>query len=161
VYGIILAHTVVDFQPSSLRNAVLTAFTDILISDALATNNADGEDGMRDVEGKDVDAEKLGMLRMLQEHIIDVNSYVRARSLNLWIKLAKSRSVPMEQLGFSLVTGGLWLLPQLGWIAGFLNKAIHLDATGRLNDSSVMVRKAAANLLQTLLTYNPFGSDVW
>jgi len=114
----------------------LTAFTEILLRGGIVDGGVAGDD--YSIQGRSVEGEKLMMLKKLQEHISDMNSYVRAKALHLWVRLSTSKGIPMDQLGFSLVT----------------------DAAGRLNDATLMVRKAAASLLKTLLTYNPFGSDV-
>jgi condensin complex subunit 1 len=75
------------------------------------------------------------MLDTLLERARDVNSYTRARVLQTWAFLAESRAIP---LGTYLVVSEL--------------------AVGRLQDKASGVRKAACQLLATLLQWQPFGS---
>jgi len=75
------------------------------------------------------------MLDTLLERARDVNSYTRARVLQTWAFLAESRAIPL----------GTYL-------------AVSELAVGRLEDKASGVRKAACQLLATLLQWQPFGS---
>lgn len=75
------------------------------------------------------------MLDTLLERARDVNSYTRARVLQTWAFLAESRAIPL----------GTYL-------------AVSELAVGRLADKASGVRKAACQLLATLLQWQPFGS---
>uniref|UniRef100_A0A914HPD6 Condensin complex subunit 1 C-terminal domain-containing protein n=1 Tax=Globodera rostochiensis TaxID=31243 RepID=A0A914HPD6_GLORO len=75
----------------------------------------------------------------LTDHMMDKSALVRTRVLNLWAKLASNPgAIPPVQLRLGL----LW------------------EARGRLNDDSMMVRKAAATLLTKLIRFNQFGADL-
>uniref|UniRef100_A0A183C3W7 Cnd1 domain-containing protein n=1 Tax=Globodera pallida TaxID=36090 RepID=A0A183C3W7_GLOPA len=75
----------------------------------------------------------------LTDHMMDKTALVRTRVLNLWAKLASNPgAIPPVQLRLGL----LW------------------EARGRLLDNSMMVRKAAAALLTSLIRFNQFGANL-
>lgn len=80
---------------------------------------------------------KQALLDALVERARDVSSYTRSRVLQTWAQLAEERAIPLSH----------WLLvTELG--------------SGRLEDKSANVRKAALQLLESLLQFNPFSPEL-
>ncbi|XP_015587406.1 condensin complex subunit 1 [Cephus cinctus] len=73
----------------------------------------------------------------LEEHILDINAYVRSKVLNTWQKLCCEGAVPLARQGSLL-------------------KATVL----RLEDKSANVRKQAFQLLRALLQGNPYAAKL-
>lgn len=69
---------------------------------------------------------------------MDSSALVRTKALNSWTKLAIKNAIPIELFRLLLIR----LIGE------------------RLNDNSIMVRKAAVTLLTTILSHNIFSSNV-
>lgn len=72
-----------------------------------------------------------------QRALKDVNAFTRSKALQVWAILAQAKAIPLKS--FALVAS---------------------IAASRLEDKSAVVRKAAAQLLGTLLRTNPFGPQL-
>lgn len=78
------------------------------------------------------------VLEVLLEHSLrDTHAFTRSKALQTWSFLAEQRSIP------------------LGILA-----AVTETAASRLEDRAAAVRKSAAQLLSSLLQYNPFGPSL-
>ncbi|KAK9792029.1 hypothetical protein WJX73_005287 [Symbiochloris irregularis] len=77
---------------------------------------------------------KQALLDLLTERVRDQTAYTRARTLHTWALLAEKTAIPL----------GHWLL-------------VTKLAIGRLEDKAAIVRRAALQLLGTLLASNPFA----
>ena len=73
-----------------------------------------------------------------QEHIHDVNAFVRSRCLQIWQQLAIAKVIPVGRLVDSLLE----------------------KTCGRLQDKSSIVRKCAVQFLSVCLQGNPYSSNV-
>ncbi|KAH7719842.1 Asparaginase family protein [Aphelenchoides avenae] len=80
-----------NFDPPSLRSAVLTAFTDILL------RCYTGELQPR------LQKERDALLERLRFHIDDANAVVRSKALHLWQKLAVGSIIPNSQFRMLLI----------------------------------------------------------
>ena len=78
------------------------------------------------------------ILPTLQDHIHDVNAFVRSRCLQIWQQLAVAKAIPVGRLVDSLL----------------------VRVCGRLQDKSSIVRKSAVQFLSTCLQGNPYSSNV-
>ena len=91
--------------------------------------------------GADIDGDARTLrdsyLDYLQDHIHDVNAYVRSKSLQTWLHLLQAKAVPLPR-----------------------HKAVLERTMGRLKDRSSLVRKGALQLLTAFLTENPFAAKV-
>jgi len=76
-------------------------------------------------------------LDCLEDHIHDVHAHVRSHVLQIWVKLCANKCIPLSRQ----------------------HKVLELT-TGRLQDKSSNVRKAAVQLLNTLLQSNPFAAKL-
>ena len=77
---------------------------------------------------------KQGFLDLLVDRTHDVSAFTRARVLQTWSTMAEKKAIPLSH----------WLVvADLG--------------IGRLGDKAALVRKAAMNLLATMLGFNPFA----
>ena len=77
---------------------------------------------------------KQGFLDLLVDRTHDVSAFTRARVLQTWSMMAEKKAIPLSH----------WLVvADLG--------------IGRLGDKAALVRKAAMNLLATMLGFNPFA----
>lgn len=72
-----------------------------------------------------------------QDHLHDVNAFVRSGCIKLWGKLYAAGRVPIPRLKA--------ILPRIG---------------ARLSDKSPLVRKEALKFVRAFLTGNPFSSLV-
>ena len=84
--------------------------------------------------GKD---DRDGFLDCLEDHIHDVHAHVRSHVLQIWVKLCKEKCIPLSRQ----------------------HSLLEL-CVGRLQDKSSNVRKAAVQLLTTLLESNPFAAKL-
>ena len=84
--------------------------------------------------GKD---DRDSFLDCLEDHMHDVNSFVRSHVLHCWSRLCKDKCIPLARQ----------------------HRVLELSA-GRLQDKSSNVRKAAVQLLTTLLESNPFAAKL-
>ncbi|KAL6010046.1 Condensin-1 complex subunit CAP-D2 [Asimina triloba] len=80
---------------------------------------------------------KQAMLDILLERCRDVSAYTRSKVLQIWAELCEEHAVSI----------GLW-------------NEVASVASGRLEDKSAFVRKAALNLLIMMLQHNPFGPQL-
>ena len=87
-----------------------------------------------DEAGKD---DRDGFLDCLEDHIHDVHAHVRSHVLQIWGKLCKEKCIPLSR-----------------------HHSVLELAVGRLQDKSSNVRKAAVQLLTTLLESNPFAAKL-
>ena len=78
-----------------------------------------------------------GFLDCLEDHMHDVHAHVRSHVLQIWGKLCKEKCIPLSRQ----------------------HSVLEL-AVGRLQDKSSNVRKAAVQLLTTLLESNPFAAKL-
>lgn len=76
-------------------------------------------------------------LDCLEEHIHDVNAFVRTKVLQIWQKLCAGKGIPILRV----------------------NRLLNL-VIGRLNDKSSNVKKQAVHLIKDLLEGNPFCGQV-
>ncbi|CAI8031317.1 Condensin complex subunit 1 [Geodia barretti] len=77
------------------------------------------------------------LLDRLEQHLHDVNAFVRSRCLQIWLQLANAKAIPLPRL-----------------------KAILPLVFGRTEDKSSNVRKNAVQLLTTVLAANPFAAKL-
>jgi condensin complex subunit 1 len=80
---------------------------------------------------------KQALLDVLLERVRDVNSFTRTRVLQTWTYLCEENQVHL----------------------GLFNRVTEI-ATGRLEDKASNVRRAALQLLSTLIVCNPFAPDL-
>ncbi|GAB6019778.1 Ncapd2p [Chamberlinius hualienensis] len=117
-----------DGDSYNMRNCVLIIMGEIL----LQTN----------VDDKTALDEKAKMLRdqfmdHLEDHIHDVNAFVRSRCLQIWNQLCENHRLPISRQ--------LRLLDLV---------------IGRLQDKSCSVRKCAIHLITAILQSNPFAAKI-
>ena len=130
--SLLLPH--LDGEAYSLRSSLVTVLGHLVCSDA--SSGALNED--RDRSTSDASAPllraKQGFLDLLVERVHDVSAFTRARVLQTWAIMAEKKAIPLSH----------WLVvADLG--------------IGRLHDKAALVRKAAMNLLATMLGFNPFA----
>ena len=87
-----------------------------------------------DEAGKD---DRDGFLDCLEDHMHDVHAHVRSHVLQIWVKLCRDKCIPLTRQ----------------------HSVLEL-CVGRLRDKSSNVRKAAVQLLTTLLESNPFAAKL-
>jgi len=87
-----------------------------------------------DENGRD---DRDSFLDCLEDHMHDVHAHVRSHVLQIWGKLCQEKSIPLARQHRVLELG-----------------------CGRLQDKSSNVRKAAVQLLKTLLESNPFAAKL-
>ncbi|XP_014254286.1 condensin complex subunit 1 [Cimex lectularius] len=114
-------------EPYAIRNATLVAFAEIILY-------IHGKQSSATSEEKEM---KMKLFELLHNHIRDQNSYVRSKVLQLWVKLAAQRAVPMDVL-----------LPVLQ------------TTKGRLNDKSCFTVKNAILFFTTALKENPYAGKL-
>ncbi|KAF1744694.1 hypothetical protein MXB_3753, partial [Myxobolus squamalis] len=119
--SILMCH--LELDPYSMRNAVLDCFGQIVIQVYTKLE-------LDDVGRKSRDC----FLEKLQEHLHDVNAYVRSHVLQIWVEISEKKSIPL--LRYNTLT---CLIVE------------------RLRDKSCNVRKNAASLLLTLIINNPYS----
>ncbi|XP_046144630.1 condensin complex subunit 1-like isoform X4 [Osmia bicornis bicornis] len=76
-------------------------------------------------------------LNILEEHILDVNAYVRSKVLQIWQHLCCEGAIPLTKQGKLLAAVAL-----------------------RLEDKSITVRKQALQLIRALVQGNPFAAKL-
>lgn len=76
-------------------------------------------------------------LNILEEHILDVNAYVRSKVLQVWQNLCCEGAIPLAKQGKLLAAAAL-----------------------RLEDKSTNVRKQALQLIRALVQGNPFAAKL-
>jgi condensin complex subunit 1 len=114
-----------------MRNAIVTVLGNLLATEYSEAPQDNGASAQLQAHLRT----KQAMLDTLLERARDVNSYTRARVLQTWAFLAEARAIPL---------GTYLSVTQL--------------AVGRLEDKASGVRKAACQLVATLLQWQPFGS---
>ncbi|XP_078617056.1 condensin complex subunit 1-like isoform X2 [Branchiostoma floridae x Branchiostoma japonicum] len=122
--SVILCH--LDGESYTMRNGVLGVMSEIVIREL--------SKGDLDTKGKNA---RDQFLDCLEEHIHDVNAFVRSKVLTLWLHICNEKAIPL----------GRW------------HQLLCL-VVGRLQDKSSLVRKVAIQLLTTFLTSNPFGAKL-
>ncbi|CAH1239876.1 NCAPD2 [Branchiostoma lanceolatum] len=122
--SVILCH--LDGESYTMRNGVLGVMSEIVIKEL--------SKGDLDTKGKSA---RDQFLDCLEEHIHDVNAFVRSKVLTLWLHICNEKAIPL----------GRW------------HQLLCL-VVGRLQDKSSLVRKVAIQLLTTFLTSNPFGAKL-
>ena len=109
-----------------MRCGVLSVFGEV-VAQVLTDPNISGESRtVRD-----------SLLDKLQEHIHDVNAFVRSKSLQVWCQLCQAKSIPLPR-----------------------HKVILDLIIGRLKDKSSHVRKSAMQTLTGFISGNPFAAKV-
>lgn len=116
----------------ALRSALVTAMGR-LISGAFSDVAGAASTSVQQAKLKS----KQALLDALVERARDVSSYTRSRVLQTWAQLAEERAIPLSH----------WLL-------------VTEVGIGRLEDKSANVRKAALQLLESLLQFNPFSPEL-
>lgn len=100
-----------------------------------------GEIVAKVLSGEDLDEngrdDRDSFLDCLEDHMHDVHAHVRSHVLQIWGKLCKDKCIPLARQHHVLEL-----------------------AAGRLQDKSSNVRKAAVQLLTTLLESNPFAAKL-
>ncbi|XP_049860185.1 condensin complex subunit 1-like [Schistocerca gregaria] len=119
-----LLKSLLDVKAYVMRNSVLSAYS-IIVQKCLS-----GEDLSEEERNKRDD-----LLCDMEDHIHDVNAFVRSRVLQLWQNLVKEHAVPIS------------------FHASVLERAV-----GRLHDKSAFVKKSAVQLVASFLEQNPFAS---
>ena len=116
----------------ALRSALVTVLGHLVCSDA-SSGALDEERDRTTADGAaPLLRAKQGFLDLLVERVHDTSAFTRARVLQTWSSMAEKKAVPLSH----------WLV-----VADL--------AIGRLNDKAALVRKAAMNLLATMLGFNP------
>ncbi|KAG8543015.1 hypothetical protein GDO81_025593 [Engystomops pustulosus] len=111
-----------DSEPYMMRNAVLTVMGETVIRVLSGDNLDESEKNTRD-----------SFLDTIQEHIHDVNTYVRSCVLQIYNRIVQEKALPLSRFQ-SVVT----------------------LVVGRLYDKSVKVCKNAIQVLASFLANNPF-----
>jgi len=100
-----------------------------------------GEIVAKVLSGEDLDEngrdDRDSFLDCLEDHMHDIHAHVRSHVLQIWGKLCKDKCIPLSRQHHVLEL-----------------------AAGRLQDKSSNVRKAAVQLLTTLLESNPFAAKL-
>ncbi|EDO34797.1 predicted protein, partial [Nematostella vectensis] len=115
-----------DGESYSMRNGVLGVMAEI-ITKVLSTQDLD-ESAKRTRDH---------FLDRLEEHIHDMNAYVRSKVLQIWLHLCSEKCIPLPRQQHLLEM-----------------------VIGRLHDKSSSVRKYAVQLLKSFLVFNPFGANL-
>ena len=144
-----------------MRNGVLGVIGEIV---AQVLTSSDQEESSRLTRDK--------LLDHLEQHLHDVNAFVRSRCLQIWLQLANAK-VHTHTLSLSLTHTHTQTLFNLSFHSSSLcvrvcPQAIPLSRLksilplvfGRTEDKSSNVRKSAVQLLTALLASNPFSATV-
>lgn len=113
-------------QPYGMRNCVLGIMSEILLH---AFGRQELDDKSKTLRDQFFD--------YLEDHIHDINAFVRSRVLQLWAKLCQEKVIPIAR-----------------------QKTLLELVTGRLMDKACSVRKYAIQLLTCILQSNPFAARV-
>ncbi|CAN0890701.1 Condensin-1 complex subunit CAP-D2 [Linum grandiflorum] len=113
-----------------IRNALVGVLGKLVVK---AFKDLEGEVSSKSVRLRT----KQAMLEILLERCRDVSAYTRSKTLHVWGELCQEHSISI----------GLW-------------NEVAVVATGRLEDKSSIVRKAALSLLIMMLQHNPFGPQL-
>ena len=109
-----------------MRNGVLGVFGELVVQLLSGSELSDQQRNTREQ-----------LLDNLQNHIHDVNAFVRSKALQIWIQLCQAKAIPLARQMPVLELG-----------------------IGRLLDKSSNVRKSALQLLTEYLAGNPFSSKL-
>ncbi|BFZ23473.1 hypothetical protein BsWGS_26512 [Bradybaena similaris] len=115
-----------DGESYTLRNGVLSMMGEILIK-YLCREELD--DKLR--------ATRDGLFEKLEDHIHDVNAFVRSKVLQIWLHVVTEKCLPLLR-----------------------QESVMTLVVGRLNDKSSIVRKNAIQLVTALLKSNPFAAQL-
>ncbi|CAG5117955.1 unnamed protein product [Candidula unifasciata] len=115
-----------DGESYTLRNGVLSMMGEILIK-YLCKEELD--DKLR--------ATRDGLFEKLEDHIHDVNAFVRSKVLQIWLHVVTEKCLPLLR-----------------------QESVMTLVVGRLNDKSSIVRKHAIQLVTALLKSNPFAAQL-
>nr|CAD7396941.1 unnamed protein product [Timema poppensis] len=115
-----------DDEPYIMRNCVLTVMSEIVLK-VLTSENLDNAS----LKNRNF------FLQKLQEHLLDVNAFVRSKALQLWLKLCREHAIPIA-----------WHGPLLTCVVD------------RLHDKSSNVKKFAVQVLTAFLEGNPFAAKL-
>ena len=136
--SLLLPH--LDGEAYSLRSALVTVLGHLVSADACsgaASSAVDDRDRATGDTATPLLRSKQGFLDLLVERVHDTSAFTRARVLQTWSSLAEKKALPLSH----------WtVVADLG--------------IGRLGDKTASVRKAAMNLLATMLGFNPFASQL-
>lgn len=122
--SVLLCH--LNGESYSMRNGILGLMGEIVVKVLCKEDLDDAAKKLRDQ-----------LLDKMEEHIHDVNAYVRSKALHIWLELCKQKAVPLSRQSHLLEL-----------------------AISRLQDKSSIVRKNAIQLLKTYLICNPFGAQL-
>ncbi|KJH47607.1 hypothetical protein DICVIV_06314 [Dictyocaulus viviparus] len=119
-----------DYDPPSMRNAILGAFCDVVCGPEMKLRY------LR--PGRDARIVRDIMTDELQAHIADISPQVRIHTLQCWIVIANNRRVPFDAL----------------------KKGLVFAVAERLVDKSSASRKIAMQFLVLYLLFNPYGKKL-
>ena len=135
----------IDSDVYQIRSAILQAIgavvayihstQDSTLSKPEETQSEDAEDKQRNTEY--LNRVRETMLDVMVERTYDNNAFTRAAVIKVWSSLVDSGSVPVRRIGY-----------------------VAEIAVDRLADRTAAVRKAALNLLTTLIECNPFNANL-
>ncbi|XP_014671209.1 PREDICTED: condensin complex subunit 1-like [Priapulus caudatus] len=122
--SVLLCH--LDEESYSMRNAVLGVMGELLLHMLTAEQQDNKLKSTRDQ-----------FLDRLEDHIHDVNAFVRSKVLQIWLRICNENAIPLPRQ----------------------HELLKL-VSGRLEDKSSNVRKAAIQLLGAYLKCNPFAAKL-
>jgi condensin complex subunit 1 len=115
------------YESYTMRNGVLGVLGEVLIQ--VLHPHKMNDEALRNVRDQCLDR--------LEDHIHDVNAFVRSKCLHIWQQLVAAKVIPVSRF------------------AGLLDAI-----TGRLHDKSSTVRKSAVQFLTASLDGNPYASKL-
>ncbi len=140
--GHVVAHIHASCDPTALKAKGFH-----LNSADLDQNKDDVSDSVEPKGGDDENSDDLntaqyvrareGMLNMLVERTHDVNAFVRAAVMKIWVSLLESNAIPVMRIS-----------------------SLAEIAVDRLFDKTAAVRKGAVTLMTALLEFNPFSGSL-
>ncbi|XP_077998535.1 condensin complex subunit 1-like [Glandiceps talaboti] len=122
--SVLLCH--LDEESYTMRNGVLGVIGEIVVK-VLSKEVMDNK------EKNDRDQ----FLDILEDHIHDVNAFVRSKVMQIWLRLCHEKVVPLNRY-----------------------KDVVALTIGRLEDKSSIVRKQAIQLIRAFLAGNPFAATL-
>ena len=141
-FGVMLHHF--SGASPSMRSGLITAAGILVVraySNAADEEAGPGELGQQDLAASDAVRARLrtkqGLLALLIARARDSSAFTRARVLQTWAHLASSKCIPL----------GHWM-------------CVSQIARSRMSDKAAIVRRAAMQLLSTMLEFNPFGPEL-
>ncbi|KAI0222052.1 Condensin complex subunit 1 [Lamellibrachia satsuma] len=118
--------TLLDEEPYTMRNCVLSIMGEMVVH--LLS---------QDIVGEKEKATRDQFLDRLEDHIHDVNAFVRSKTLQIWMTIVNEKMLPLPRQ----------------------HRLLEL-VIGRLQDRSSQVRKNAIQLVTALLSTNPFAAKL-